>query len=105
MCEIISTFLSSNHEVATFLNPLEAQAQFKAGCWDVAVIDLGMPDLPGDELARNLKQIDPDLVTVLSTGWGMETDDPRLGKFDWRLEKPFLKAEVEDVIYQALERR
>ena len=105
VCKIISSFLSNDHEVATFLDPREAQAQFEPGCWDVAVIDLGMPDVPGDELARTLKQIDPHLVTVLSTGWGITADDPRLGDFDWRLEKPFRKAEVEDVIFRALEGR
>ncbi len=105
VCQIISSFLSKDHEVATFLDPREAQAQFEPGCWDVAVIDLGMPGVPGDELARTLKQIDPHLVTVLSTGWGITADDPRLREFDWRLEKPFRKAEVEDVIFQALEGR
>ena len=105
VCQIISSFLSRDHEVATFLDPREAQAQFEPGCWDVAVIDLGMPGVPGDELARSLKQIDPHLVTVLSTGWGITADDPRLREFDWRLEKPFRKAEVEDVIFQALEGR
>ncbi len=105
VCKIISSFLSNHHEVATFLDPREAQAQFEPGCWDVAVIDLGMPGVPGDELARTLKQIDPHLVTVLSTGWGITADDPRLREFDWRLEKPFRKAEVEDVIFQALEGR
>ena len=105
VCKIISSFLANHHEVATFLDPREAQAQFEPGCWDVAVIDLGMPDVPGDELARAMKQIDPNLVTVLSTGWGIADDDPRLKGFDWRLEKPFRKSEVEDIISQALERR
>jgi signal transduction histidine kinase/CheY-like chemotaxis protein len=105
VCAIISSFVAKHHKVATFLNPREAQAQFKAGDWDVAIIDLGMPEVPGDELARSLKRIDPDLVTVLSTGWGIEADDPRLGEFDWRLEKPFRKSEVEGVILQALQKR
>lgn len=52
-----------------------------------------------------MKRLDPALVTVLSTGWGIEADDPRLVGFDLRLEKPFRKSEVEDVIHRALEQR
>lgn len=78
--------------------------RFLPGRYDVALIDLGMPEMPGDQVARKMKAVDPSIVTVLVTGWSVEETDPRLAEFDLRLQKPFVNlARVQDVVTRALE--
>lgn len=68
---------------------VDAAAEFLPGRYDVALIDLGMPDLPGDQVARKMREADSAMVTVLVTGWELEEGDPRLVPFDLRILKPF----------------
>ncbi len=89
VCEFLTTILSEDHEVKTVLAAEEALGEFTAGEHDVALIDLGMPGIPGDQVAEKMRQIDPALVTVLITGWRLEDDDNRLAQFDLQLQKPF----------------
>ena len=44
---------------------VDAAAEFLPGRYDVALIDLGMPDLPGDQVARKMREADSAMVTVL----------------------------------------
>lgn len=67
-----------------------------------AIIDLGLPDQPGDHLVREIRASKPDLPIVLATGYGSDTICERLPQ-DTRLQvlaKPFHA----DGITTALER-
>ena len=70
--------------------------------YDAAVVDLGMPGMAGDQVAAHIREVDAALATVLITGWSLSPDDPRLGDFDFCLQKPFDVAQVESVVSQAL---
>ena len=48
-----------------------------------------MPGLRGDQVAAQLREIDPDLALILMTGWSLPKDDSRLAVFDDHLKKPF----------------
>ena len=102
ICGVLSQLLARDHEVETVLSGLEALEQFAPGCCDVALIDLGMPETPGDQVAREIKQADPSVATVLITGWVLKEDDPRLSAFDFRLEKPVRGLKIKDVVAQAV---
>ena len=103
-CRLLSRLLSENHEVEIAVDGREALATFSPGRCDVALIDLGMPALPGDLVAQGMRQVDPSVVTVLITGWELEADHPRLAAFDFRLQKPFDDlGEVEGVVARAIE--
>ncbi|MDA0337978.1 MAG: hypothetical protein O2782_22645, partial [bacterium] len=52
--------------------------------YDTAVIDLGLPGLPGDLVAARMRQLDPSPATILMTGWRLEANDARLCPFDLR---------------------
>lgn len=99
---ILAQMLSSRHDVTEISNPRTALQQFESGQFDVALLDLGLPELPGDELARQLRQIDPELVTVMISGWELADHDPRLTAFDLYLRKPFRAADLESVVQRAL---
>ena len=71
---------------------------FEKGYFRAALIDLGIPGMTGDELARKLKEIDPDLVTILITGWEMVAGDPRLEPFDYHVQKPFSLVKIQNLV-------
>ena len=104
--QFLSRLLSGNYCVETALSGQEALKRFAPGRFDVALIDLGMPGMSGDQLARKLRQGDPSLSLVLVTGWNLEEDDPRLSAFDFLLQKPIDNLDrVRNVVAQSILRR
>ena len=104
ICVFLSNLLSGSHAVETAIGAAEAFGKFAAGKFDVAMIDLGMPEVPGNRIAEQMRQMDPGLVTVLITGWNLEEDDKRLSAFDFRLRKPFSNADqIRNVLAKAIE--
>lgn len=103
-CGLLCRLLGETHEVETVLDGWEALERFAPGQYDVVLIDLGMPGLAGDQVAREMMRLDPAVVTVLITGWLLKPDDPRKDIFDFQIEKPFDDLdEVEDVVARAIE--
>ena len=88
ICHFFAHFLEGQHDVETVSDGREALDAFTPGRYDVALIDLGLPGMPGDQLALEIRERDAALVTVLVTGWDLEKDDPRLSAFDFWLKKP-----------------
>ena len=86
------------------LIPKKAMEMFVPGRYDVALIDLGMPGIPGDRVFREMLQADPSLISVLITGWELLNGDSRLSLFDFRIQKPFDDLDkVQDIVAQAVE--
>ena len=103
-CGLLDRLLGKTHEVEIMLDGRKALEQFLPDQYDVVLIDLGMPAIPGDQVARQMRQADPALVTVLITGWDLEPDDPRKSVFDFQIGKPFDDLEeVEEAVAQAIE--
>lgn len=69
---------------------------------DAAVLDIGLPDASGNELARRLRK-EPegrDMLLVAVTGWGQDQDRVLTSEagFDSHLVKPVDPQQVRDVI-------
>lgn len=81
---------------------------FRNSSFDAAVIDLGMPEMDGYELARRLRS-EPggDLPLIALTGWGQKADRRRSleAGIDHHLVKPVASAELSRVLGVELERR
>ena len=104
VCRLLESLLSDSHEVEIVLDGPEALEGFIPGRYDVVLIDLGLPGMSGDRVVREMKRVDPAVVSVLITGWVMRPDDVRLRVFDFQLPKPFDDLdEVEDVVAQAID--
>ena len=102
---LLSQALSQTCDIAAVANGTDAVAQLVPGRLDVALIDLGIPGMPGDQVARHLERVDPGVVRVLVTGWELGPDDPRLELFDYLIRKPFELSEVHRVVARAMEQR
>ncbi len=85
---VLTRLLEPVCEVSAVPGAAEAMAVLQPGRWDVWVIDLGMPEMPGDRLRQELVRRDPAVVTVLLSGWDLDADDPRRAGFDLVLAKP-----------------
>ena len=103
VCRVLYYMLSEYYQVETVLDSQDALERMQRGQYQVALVDLGMPGMPGDQLVEKLRQIDPFLATVLITGWKLEPDDSRRQAFDLALQKPFHSlTDVQDVITQSI---
>jgi two-component system cell cycle sensor histidine kinase/response regulator CckA len=88
--------LSKNHGVTTKSSGLDAIKTFSAARHQIALIDLGLPGIPGDVIS---------LVTIMVTGWLLDENDPRLESFDFLLQKPFSRESLLDIITKAAQLR
>lgn len=100
---VLRLLLSPRHAVQVAGDGRQALAGWTPGQCDVALIDLGLPGLPGDQVAARMRRLDPKMVTVLITGWVLEPDHEQCKGFDFVLQKPFTDlAKVESVVAQAI---
>jgi two-component system CheB/CheR fusion protein len=73
---------------------------------DIAILDIGMPDLSGHEVARQLRAMEwgRQMVLIAATGWGQPADERQAieAGFDAHMTKPVdlrkLSAMVDDLL-------
>lgn len=64
-------------QIDIFNDPLEAQSYFKAGQYDMLLLDVNMPKLNGFELYRELKKIDNRVKICFITAFEFYYDEIR----------------------------
>ncbi|MFT5086963.1 MAG: signal transduction histidine kinase [Candidatus Latescibacterota bacterium] len=100
--KLLVRHLGTGNEVHTFTSGAEALASFAAGQYHIALVDLGLQDISGDQVARRLRQADPHIALVLISGWSLTESDPRRTVFDLYLGKPFARLyQIDEVVHQA----
>jgi CheY-like chemotaxis protein len=93
------------HEVQTAENGEQGLALARAGTADIVLLDIGLPDVDGYEIARRLKA-DPatrHLWLLAVTGYGTQDDRRRAlaAGFDEHLAKPVEPDELETFLQRA----
>lgn len=95
LLQLMERFVSSlGHQVETFNSGREAWERFSAAppSYSLVIVDLTMPDMPGDELAREILSASSAVKVLICSGYPINTEDfdtgqrQRLGF----LHKPFL---------------
>lgn len=74
---------------------------------DLVLVDLKMPGISGFEVLENLKNIDPNIIPIVITGYATvdsAVEAMKKGAYDF-LPKPFTPEELRIIIKRALERR
>ena len=69
---MLKTFLESvGHNVAVCLNGAEAIEAFENKEFDLAVVDLAMPEVDGWQVSRRVNELRPEVPIIVVTGWNM----------------------------------
>jgi len=95
------------HEVTVCASPYIAMEHLKQQKYDVLLSDLRMPEMDGIELMRAAMEIDPDLVSVLMTGYSSldsAVQAMKAGALDYIL-KPFRIGALQPVLNRAIQVR
>ncbi|WP_161630472.1 ATP-binding protein [Stutzerimonas azotifigens] len=96
------------HEVCTAFDGRQALDAYQRFRPDVALLDIGMPGLRGDEVAAAIRSLPGghDVLLVAFTGWGQALDRERAlsSGFDRHLTKPANIDEVYALIAEAPDR-
>ncbi len=79
------------HTVASAEDGMEGIAAFKREPFDLVLTDLGMPELSGWDVAREIKKLSPQVPIALTTGWPIDLEPHELQArgIDQVVSKPF----------------
>lgn len=62
-------FMESDYEVDSAGDAEETLKKIKPGKWDVALLDIKLPGMDGTDLNRKIKEIDPQITTIMITAF------------------------------------
>jgi len=84
------------HDIVLAHTGLDAVSIAKEFHPQIALLDIGLPDIDGHEVARRIRQANLDTLLVAVTGWGAEADRENSLKagFDVHLTKPVSLTEI-----------
>ncbi len=100
-------FRDEGYEIGIAESAREALQRMAERHWDAALVDIKMPGTDGIELQRRLKEIDPELIVIIMTGYAsVETAVQALknGAYDY-VTKPFDPDDIAHLVHNALEHR
>jgi signal transduction histidine kinase/CheY-like chemotaxis protein len=89
--DVISAYLElDSNSVETALDGRKGLEKFSSDKFDLVITDRSMPEMSGDELARTVKHIAPDMSIIMLTGFGefMNARSERPFGVDLVLSKP-----------------
>ena len=98
--------LAKGHQVVLASDGEKGIEEFKAHPFDLVLTDLGMPKISGCEVGKVIKDLNPNVPTVMITGWGVEVDRQKMqaSGIDRIISKPFTFEEVSQIVSEAMER-
>jgi response regulator RpfG family c-di-GMP phosphodiesterase len=106
--DILADFLGmEGYYVRTAQDGVAALLELSQGHYDLIISDLKMPRMGGIELLEEVSRSDPNVLTVIMTGFGtVETaiDAMKRGAYDYVL-KPFKVEEVIHIVQRGIEKQ
>jgi response regulator RpfG family c-di-GMP phosphodiesterase len=106
--DVLAAWLGhEGYECSTVGGVTEALDRVTEGSFDVALLDLMLPDGDGVSLARRLRETDDDLELIMATGmrrFDLAVEGMRLNVMDYLL-KPFTRQQLVDTVDRAVRRR
>jgi DNA-binding NtrC family response regulator len=100
-------FEEEGYVVETATSARDALLKLPSQQWDLALLDIKMPGMDGLELHRKIREVDPEIIVVIMTGYGsVETAVQALkdGAYDY-ITKPFDPDDLGRLLSKALEHR
>ena len=100
-------FEEEGYSVDTANSAREALLKLPRQRWDLALLDIKMPGMDGLELHRKIREVDPEIIVIIMTGYAaVDTAVQALkdGAYDY-IMKPFDPDDLAHVVAKALEHR
>ena len=100
-------FEEEGYVVETATSARDALLRLPSQRWDLALVDIKMPGMDGLELHRKIREVDPEIIVIIMTGYAsVETAVQALkdGAYDY-IMKPFDPDDLAHVVRKALEHR
>jgi two-component system response regulator HydG len=100
-------FAEEGYDVGAAESAAEALRRMAEGRWDLALVDIKMPGVDGIELLNRLREVDPQLMIIIMTGYAsVETAVAALknGAYDY-VTKPFDPDDIAHTVRNALAHR
>src|SRR5208283_1484626 len=100
-------FEEEGYSVDTANSAREALMKLPRQRWDLALLDIKMPGMDGLELHRKIREVDPDIIVIIMTGYAaVDTAVQALkdGAYDY-IMKPFDPDDLAHVVAKGLEHR
>jgi len=98
----------TDHEIHTFLSPLEALTKGEELEIDMVISDYMMPDMDGLEYLLKVKEIKPDAIRILLTGYADKENAIKaineVGIYQY-IEKPWNNDDLLLIVKNGLEKR
>jgi PAS domain S-box-containing protein len=95
------------YTVETRTSPIEALEAFKAqpDKFDLVITDMTMPKMTGDELAKELMKIRPDIPIIVCTGFSERINEEKAKAMGIRrlVMKPIVQRELAEAVREALD--
>jgi PAS domain S-box-containing protein len=100
---------SLGYNVTTRINSIEALELFKTqpDSFDLVITDLTMPNMTGDELAKKMMVIRPDIAVMLCTGFCTRITEEKSKSMGIKafILKPLIRKDIAEVIRQVLDHK
>jgi len=96
-----------DYEVFAFPDGPSALKTIEKGKYDIAFVDLRLPEMDGIEVLKRIKEADAGIEVIIVTAYATETSHANaitLGALEY-LRKPFLMEEIYELVERGLQRR
>jgi len=106
--DVMNHFLSAEgHSVVVAESGTAGVAAFKKDQFDLVILDRAMPDMSGDDVAKIIKKVQPDIAVLLVTGFGeiMRNAGESPEGVDAILSKPVSLEDLNRAIAQVMEKQ
>jgi PAS domain S-box-containing protein len=96
----------AGHSVESALDGASGLALFRTKPFDLVFTDLGMPEMSGWDVAREIKHMQEQTLVALVTGWDVHFEQKNIEKYriDFVLNKPFQVTHIMEVVHMAHQR-
>ncbi len=100
-------FQAEDYEVTVVDNALDGLNEIKSGRFDLVLLDMVLPGIDGLEALSMIKEVQPDLMVIMITGYpqiDMAVKAIKQGAYDY-IPKPFLLDEIRIAVDRALDHK